>query len=81
MTTATATAQFEVGKTYACRSICDSDCIFTYRVIARTAKRVTLESHGEKMVRGIGMIDGAECCRPEGSYSMCPVIRADRAIY
>ena len=80
MTTATATAKFEIGKTYSCRSSCDWDCVFSYTVVARTAKRVTLEAHGERTVRGIYMVDGVEACRPEGSYSMCPSIRANREL-
>ena len=30
-------AQFQVGKTYATRSACDHDCIFSFTILARTA--------------------------------------------
>ena len=34
--------KFEVGKTYATCSICNSDCWFSYKVIKRTKCTVTL---------------------------------------
>jgi len=73
--------KFEVGKTYCSRSICDYDTIFRYDVIARTAKQLTLREHGKVFKRGIFVRDGVECCKPAGTYSMCPVIRADREVY
>lgn len=72
------TTQFTVGLTYTDRSACDYDCIFSWKVIARTAKQLTLEQHGKTFKRGIYIYDGTECCRPSGSYSMAPSIRADR---
>lgn len=36
-------AQFEVGETYWCRLITDYDTILRYRVVARTAKFITVE--------------------------------------
>lgn len=71
--------KFEIGQTYSTRSACDYEAIFSYRVIARTAKTVTLENrHGHISRRGIA-IDGYGCeyCRPQGRYSMAPVIIAD----
>lgn len=76
---APAVKAFEVGKTYTCRSACDWDCVFEYTVVKRTAKRVTLRTkHGKTMVRGVSVYDGSEYCKPEGDYSMCPIIRASR---
>lgn len=74
------TTTFEVGQTYSTRSICDYDCIFSFKVIARTAKQVTIESNtwGVKK-RGIKIYDGVETCSPLGTYSMSPTIRADKA--
>ena len=84
MTTATietaAAVKFEVGKTYSCRSTCDWDCIFSYTVVKRTAKRMTIESHGRTSVRGISTYNNVEHCKPEGDYSMCPFIYADRVL-
>ncbi|WP_409560215.1 hypothetical protein [Hyphomicrobium sp. MC8b] len=70
-------AQFEVGKTYSCRSICDYDCIFSFEVVKRTAKFVSLKDSGGKVrARKVRVWDGAEVCDPHGRYSMSPVLRA-----
>jgi len=42
-------AQFEVGKTYSCRSICDYDFIFSFEVVKRTEKFVSLKDSGGKV--------------------------------
>ena len=34
--------KFEIGKTYSTRSICDQNCVWTYKVIARTDKTITV---------------------------------------
>ena len=81
--------RFEVGKTYATSSICDSNCIIAVKVLRRTASTVTVE-----MVRG-GLVGdkvrtfrvdqkkaeyfGEESIKPWGSFSMCPIINASRA--
>lgn len=70
--------QFQTGKTYSTRSIGDYDCIFSFEVIARTAKRLTLSYRGKTFQRGVYNLDGVERCKPMGTYSMCPVISADR---
>ena len=69
------TTQFKINTTYQTRSICDYECIFSYEVVKRTAKTVTL-SNG-KTCR-ISVRDGVEEIKPDGSYSMCPVIKADK---
>lgn len=70
-------AQFESGKTYTTRSICDHDCIISLTVIKRTAKTITadLGHRGVKVLR-IKDYDGEETVKPWGSYSMAPQIRA-----
>jgi hypothetical protein len=71
--------QFQTGKTYYCRSICDYDCVFIFTVVKRTAKFVTLSSdQGTKRV-GVseGYEGGHEVAYPHGKYSMCAVLRAD----
>jgi hypothetical protein len=75
------TVQFQIGKTYQSRSLCDHNCIFSFTILARTAKTITFDSHGKTQRRGVNVVDGAEYCRPLGTYSMCPSIRADREIY
>ncbi|QKC89973.1 hypothetical protein EB230_17340 [Mesorhizobium sp. NZP2234] len=66
---------FEAGKTYKTRSICDSNCWFSITVASRTAK--TIKTVDGKTLR-IGSYGGSETVKPHGSYSMAPVISADR---
>lgn len=72
--------KFEIGKTYTCRSVCDHNTVFEYTVITRTPKTMTLrDRHGIESRRGIkpSYCGTAESCKPEGTYSMCPVITAN----
>lgn len=77
-TAAVASVKFQVGKTYHDRSSCNWDTIYSFKVVGRTAKQLTLEEHGKTYKRGIYVYDGVESCKPHGTYSMCSVIRADR---
>lgn len=77
MTTTTDTT-FKVGTTYSTRSICDHDCIFSFTILARTAKQVTVTVHGKVQKRGISLCDGIESFAPFGRYSMSPTIYANR---
>lgn len=70
--------KFEVGKTYTCRSVYDYDCVFSFEVIARTEKRITIvDSFKRKKTVGVNNLDGVETAYPSGRYSMAPVIRAN----
>lgn len=71
--------KFEVGTTYWTRSICDHDCVFTFKIVRRTAKQITFEQHGKLRTRGVYIADGVEHCKPNGTYSMCAVISADKS--
>jgi len=73
--------KFETGKTYGTPSICNSDCIFSFTVMERTAKMLTIVDsiYGEKRVR-ITLRDGVETCRPHGNYSMAPTVAASEEI-
>ena len=71
------TKQFQIGQTYATRSICDHDCIFSFVVLGRTAKTVTVTVHGKTVRRGLSIFDGVEQFKPFGNYSMCAIIGAD----
>jgi hypothetical protein len=77
----TALASFVVGKTYSCRSVCDYNCVWSFKVIARTSKTVTIEGNGlmtEKTAsRRIQIVDNAEQIFPIGRYSMAPVLKAN----
>lgn len=68
---------FEVGKTYATRSLCDYDCIFRFTVVGRSSKSILTTIRGELAVRRIKVRDGVESFAPFGAYSMSPIIYAD----
>ena len=77
--TATQPTKFKVGKEYACTSIGDSDCIFRFKVLKRSAKFITLKYYNETHRRQIKHDDEwGEYCLPFGSYSMAPLLRAGR---
>ena len=69
---------FEIGKTYTTRSICDSECIYSATVVARTPKTIQASIHGKvKTFRVAPNWDGsAEMFKPFGTYSMCPIMQA-----
>lgn len=79
--------QFEVGKKYSMRSSCNHECVWTYKVVDRTASTVVLQQvmngqpRGDKarfrISKGISEHFGAESVKPLGSYSMCPILCAD----
>lgn len=69
------TKTFEAGKTYWTRSVCDSDCIVRVAVKSRTAK--TIKTDDGKVLR-IAVWQGVEQVKPWGSYSMAPIVGADR---
>lgn len=74
--------RFEVGRIYSCRSVCDHDCIWTYKVISRTECTVKLkEKNGEvktcRINKKVAMRFGYEMVMPDGNYSMAPCICAD----
>ena len=76
------TKTFKIGKTYSTRSACDYECIFSFTVKARSAKFVTLEDrHGRTRRAGVYNWNGIESCRPMGSYSMAPVITAEKEAF
>ena len=68
--------KFEVGKSYATRSICDSECIIRVHVVSRTAKTIKAHtSKGERVLR-INEYQGIEQVSPWGRYSMSPIVDA-----
>ena len=68
-------AKFEVGKTYTDRAMGDSNCIYSFRVVKRTEKTVTLESsHGRTTTRRVKLYENTETLKPHGSHSMCAVL-------
>lgn len=72
--------KFEIGKEYSCRSICDHECVWTFKVTARTEKTITV-TDGEKtkklrIIQKLSEWSGTESCYPLGKYSMAPILRA-----
>ena len=72
------TKQFKVGATYATRSACDHDCIFSFTILARTPKTITTKVQGDIVKRGVSTYCGVEQFKPFGSYSMAAIISADK---
>ena len=71
--------KFQVGKTYYTRSTCNHDCLFSYTVVKRTPKFITiLKDSGETKRRKVEIWNNAETIYPEGRYSMCPILSANR---
>lgn len=71
------TKSFEIGSTYTTRSFCNYDCIFSFKVMKRTAKFVTFEYLGKPRRVGVKVDrEGNEWCSPLGTYSMSPVLNA-----
>lgn len=70
--------RFQVGKTYWCRSIGDSDCIHSFTILGRTAKTVTVKVYDKIVKRGLSIYEDVEQFKPFGNYSMCAVIRASK---
>lgn len=68
-------AAFEVGQSYSMTSACDHECVWTYTIARRTAK--TIKTTCGKTLR-LSVYNGVETCKPLGSYSMAPVLGADR---
>lgn len=74
--------QFEIGKTYTMRSIGDHDCVYTYTVVKRTAKTITISDGTETKTCRVNVQvsedRNAETIFPLGRYSMCPALSADK---
>lgn len=70
--------KFEPGKTYSAPSLCDSQCIFSFEILKRTAKTVTINAHGKVVTRRIfSDYYSHEAFRPFGNHSMAVVISAN----
>ena len=74
--------QFEVGKTYSCRSLCDYECIWSFTVIGRTGKTIVVREEGKAEAKSLRInaklseYNGAETVFPLGRYSMAPTLVA-----
>ena len=72
--------QFEVGKKYTHGWISNSEHFTTWEVVKRTEQTITITNGTEtktcKIVKKLSEWSGAECIRPFGNYSMCPILEA-----
>lgn len=70
--------QFKTGQTYSAKSVCDNDCVFTFKIVRRTAKSVWIVGGMVKEItrKVIKRCDGHEYILPLGTYSMAPIIIA-----
>lgn len=72
---------FQVGATYSGRFVGDADAVFQVKILARTAKTVTVMGpQGIAQHRVSRDHDGGEQIYPFGKYSMAPVCRAKRLV-
>jgi len=71
--------KFETNKTYSCRSACDNDCVWKYKIVKRTKCFIWIlvgEFKPQLSRRKITTRNGFETAQPLGPYSMAPVLRA-----
>ena len=70
---------FIAGRSYSTGSACDHNAIFEYTVISRSLTMIKIKSNDkEKRCKIYTDGDGIEYILPEGKYSMCPVVRANK---
>lgn len=76
--------KFQAGRTYYTRSVCDHDCIITVEVVSRTAKTIKARTSKGLVTLRVSeysdrsRLDVIEQVKPWGSYSMAPIVGADR---
>lgn len=79
--------KFEVGNIYACRSICNYDCVWYFKVVNRTKSTITILKDGEKnpvvkrINKQVSETLDAESVYPLGNYSMAPILSADESAF
>lgn len=73
--------QFEIGKTYFCRSLCDYDCVWTFEIVSRTEKTI-ITACGKTLRINPKMTEynKAETVYPLGRYSMAPTLTAEKVV-
>lgn len=86
----TKVTRFEAGKIYAMCSACDSECWWYYEVISRTKQTVWLlewrkgANYGRtfacRISKKLTELYNAESCKPQGTYSMSPVLSANEEL-
>ena len=73
--------KFEIGKTYTCSSILNHDCTWSFTVIDRTPKTITVLGRDGiqrlKISKKISEYRNSESVYPIGRYSMAPIMSAE----
>lgn len=80
--TKTESKTFEVGRTYKARSAADWDCVWSFEVVARSAKFITITEEDDPKPRRVGVytFQGVEHAKPLGTFSLCPILAADKEV-
>ncbi len=77
--------KFKLHSTYQTRSIGDADCTITMKVWKRTAKTLwTVDPFNAQIFKSFRIFidyNGNEAFKPWGSYSMAPVLTAEKEIF
>ncbi len=69
--------QFEIGKEYTTRSICDNNCVFSITITGRTAKTVSYNYLGRSRRSVLHVYLFGYWIQPD-RYCMAPPFRASR---
>jgi hypothetical protein len=73
----TTAATFEAGQAHACRSASNAGITYTFEIVKRTAKTVTVrDAYGKERRCGIKSDARGEYALPNGSHAWAPVIWA-----
>ena len=73
--------KFEINKTYACRSICDHECVWAFTIASRTAKTIkTTDGKTLRINPVLSEMNQAESVFPMGRYSMAPILTAAKLV-
>lgn len=71
--------KFKVNQEYSCRSLCDHNCVWTFKILKRTLKTITFYEPMDKETKTKRVNkdhEGHEIVYPLGRYSMAPMLRA-----
>lgn len=79
--TASQVKKFEVGQSYSCRSVCDHDCVWTFKIVARTEKTISTECGQKFRINAkLTAYENVEALYPLGNFSMCPILTANKVV-
>jgi hypothetical protein len=65
------TTQFQVGRTYSTRSFSGYECVYSFTILSRTAKTISVSVRGEIVRLKVGIDEkGIEYFMAYGSYEL-----------